>query len=299
MGTGSVNIAWESAHPDTGPQDGYTFIPYGFANANRFVMQLDEFGDPILDQDGHYIPVDPVELAPDNGIPPSGEYAVLSGALFATDGIEYEDFGWTQQRDIVVTITGLSSIASGYTVKLLAAAQNGDVVEAFTSATIMDNASNSDTADFVLLPDRPSYWSPYDPDPNNQFVSVAGEAASTTTFTGDSLEIRLSGANEYFNDAFELARTILAGVIINYDSIVTPGLDGDFNFDNKVDAADFVVWRKTLGDVPNYNLWREHFGESSSAAGQSQVTPEPTAGVLCLLATVPLLVIRSVRRRTS
>jgi hypothetical protein len=213
MGSGSVNIAWESAHPGTGPQDGFTFTAYGFANANRFIMQDDGFGNLLLDASGHYIPVVPSTFAPDNGIPPSGEHAVLSGALFATDGVEYAP-SWPR-GDIVVTITGLSSIASGYTVKLLAAAQNGDVVKAFTPASITDSASNSDLVNFALLPDRPSYWSPFDPDPLNPYVSVAGEAVSTTTFTGDSLEIRLTGANEYFNGTV-FTRTTLAGVVIDY-----------------------------------------------------------------------------------
>jgi hypothetical protein len=221
MGTGSVNIAWESAHPGTGPQDGFTFSAYGFANANRFVMQDDGMGNLLLDPDGHYVPVDPVQEAPDNGIPPTGEYAVLSGVLFATDGVEYAPT-WPQ-GDIVVTITGLNSIASGYTVKLLASAQNGNVVEAFTPATISDNASNSDLVNFLLLPDRPSYWSPFDPDPANPYVSVAGEAVSTTTFTGDSLEIRLTGANEYTNNLGMFARTTLAGVVIEYVPEPTTG----------------------------------------------------------------------------
>jgi hypothetical protein len=223
MGAGSVNIAWESAHPGTGPQDGFTFIPYGFANANRFVMQDDGNGNLLLDPDGHYIPVVPTTFAPDNGIPPSGEYAVLSGSLFATDGIEYAP-AWPQ-GDIVVTITGLSSIATGYTVKLWAAAQNGNVVEAFTPAMISDNASNAETINFALLPDRPSYWSPYDPDPNNPFVSVAAAAMSSTTFTGDSLEIRLAGPNEDPNAPL-FTRTTLAGVVIEYNEIPEPSTGG-------------------------------------------------------------------------
>ena len=296
MGSGSVNIAWESAHPGTGPQNGYTFIPYGFANANRFVMQLDQFGDPILDPDGHYIPVEPVEFAPDNGIPPSGEYAVLSGALFATDGVEYAP-DWPQ-GDIVVTITGLSSIATGYTVKLLAAAQNGDVVEAFTSANLTDSASNAETIDFVLLPDRPSYWSPFDPDPLNPYVSVAGEAIATTTFTGDSLEIRLTGGNEYFNDEFAFTRTVLAGVVIDYDALSQPELLGDYNNDSKVDAADYAIWRDNNGStnpLPNdnmiggvvgqahYELWRANFGMNGGGGSGLAQVPEPSS---CISAAV-------------
>jgi hypothetical protein len=291
MGSGSVDIAWESAHPGTGPQDGYTFIPYGFANANRFVMQEDENGDPILDEFGHYVPAlsdpnDPnsVIFAEDNGIPVSGDYAVLSGALFATDGVEYAPT-WPQ-GDIVVTITGLGSIASEYTVQLLAAAQNGDVVQGFTAATVSDNASNSETIEFELQPDRPSYWSPFDPDPANPYVSVYGKGESETTFTGDELEIRLTGPNEYFNEDLEFFRTILAAVIIDYEAIVSPGLQGDFNSSGTVDAADYAVWRKTLGDDASYNLWRTNFGATGGGIGSAHAIPEPTAAGLVGLTAI-------------
>jgi hypothetical protein len=180
----------------------------------------------------------------------------------------------------------------------LAAAQNGDVVEAFTSATISDNAAHTDTADFVLLPDRPSYWSPFDPDPANPYVSVAGVAESDTTFTGDSVEIRLAGANEYLNNNAEFARTVLAGVIIDYVSIVTPGIPGDFNMDTKVNAADYVLWRKNpAAFLPaDYNTWRANFGVgggSGSSVGTSQV-PEPG---FCAIAAVLAVVFLGRRRQ--
>jgi hypothetical protein len=67
------------------------------------------------------------------------------------------------------------------------------------------------------------------------------------------------------------------------------GLDGDFNFDNVVDAADYVVWRKTLGDVDNYNLWRSNFGSSIPGSGSSvgaAAVPEPSS--LLLIAAMAL-----------
>ena len=35
-----------------------------------------------------------------------------------------------------------------------------------------------------------------------------------------------------------------------------PSLPGDFNNDGTVDAADYVVWRKTDGTQTGYNAWR-------------------------------------------
>ena len=53
-------------------------------------------------------------------------------------------------------------------------------------------------------------------------------------------------------------------------------LAGDFNTDGKVDAADYVVWRKTLGDATNYNIWRANFGKPGGGAGTG-LTDDPAA----------------------
>jgi hypothetical protein len=61
-----------------------------------------------------------------------------------------------------------------------------------------------------------------------------------------------------------------------------PGLDGDFDGDGDVDAADYVVWRKTDGTPAGYSEWRTNFGRppgSGSALGASAV-PEPSALIL-------------------
>lgn len=69
---------------------------------------------------------------------------------------------------------------------------------------------------------------------------------------------------------------------------------GDYNFDDRVDAADYVVWRDSLGsttqlaadgsadgvvDPTDFSLWRANFGyvapTSSVAAGVQEVVPEP------------------------
>jgi hypothetical protein len=55
---------------------------------------------------------------------------------------------------------------------------------------------------------------------------------------------------------------------------------GDFNGDHNVDAADYVVWRKTDGSQPGFAAWRAHFGSSlpvdSGAAPPALTAPLPT-----------------------
>jgi autotransporter-associated beta strand protein len=76
--------------------------------------------------------------------------------------------------------------------------------------------------------------------------------------------------------------------------LTIPGgsLPGDYNLDNKVDAADYVLWRKNPnahgGDPQGYITWRENFGNPAGAGSGSELAgggsvPEPAAVVLMLL----------------
>jgi hypothetical protein len=99
---------------------------------------------------------------------------------------------------------------------------------------------------------------------------------------------------------------------------VVPALPGDFNRDGAVDAADYVVWRNTLGaSRPNYSgadgngsgivdqedhaVWRANFGEMLPAAAGSLVAavPEPVTVVLVGVGLVGVVVVsrRCVRRK--
>ena len=66
---------------------------------------------------------------------------------------------------------------------------------------------------------------------------------------------------------------------------------GDFNLDGAVDAADYVVWRKTDGTPAGYNIWRMHFGQTAgsgsslpSAEPLSAAVPEPATLIPMILA---------------
>ena len=62
--------------------------------------------------------------------------------------------------------------------------------------------------------------------------------------------------------------------------------------DGAVDAADYVVWRKTDGTQPGYNLWRTNFGRTSgsgSGLDAAAGVPEPSALVLLLAAVCGLV----------
>jgi len=59
-------------------------------------------------------------------------------------------------------------------------------------------------------------------------------------------------------------------------------LAGDFNRDGSVNAADYVVWRKTDGTTEGYADWRETFGGSMDSGSGSISVPEPAAALLLL-----------------
>lgn len=93
------------------------------------------------------------------------------------------------------------------------------------------------------------------------------------------------------------------------------GLSGDFNSDGTVNAADFSLWRDSMGatgsglaadgdgdgdvDANDYTIWKNHFGQSiSSGNGSAAAVPEPTMFLmLCaaLLAILPARFSRSLR----
>lgn len=96
-----------------------------------------------------------------------------------------------------------------------------------------------------------------------------------------------------------------------------PNLIGDYNLDQSVDAADYIVWRMTLGndvarfsgadgsgngvvDQDDYDVWRAHFGQTIAAGVESRMqggkaegegnveSPQPLADSRPLLATATL-----------
>jgi hypothetical protein len=71
-------------------------------------------------------------------------------------------------------------------------------------------------------------------------------------------------------------------------------LPGDFNNNGRVDAADYVVWRKTDGSQGGYNTWRMNFGRTAgSGLGAGSAAPEPASFVFFVVATLLLYIRRN------
>jgi hypothetical protein len=95
----------------------------------------------------------------------------------------------------------------------------------------------------------------------------------------------------------------------NLEVLVTEseGLAGDFNEDGKVDAADYVRWRKNSANNPlpndgglatqaeRYSLWRSNFGDMAGSGSVTGAVPEPTAIVLLLIGLAAAMPLRRAR----
>jgi hypothetical protein len=126
----------------------------------------------------------------------------------------------------------------------------------------------------------------YVPGVGAAFEVLSADSLSGTTFAGTSLP--------------PLASTLKWELIYEPDAViahVVAFLTGDFNADGAVDAADYVVWRNSLGnavpyagdaadanrngiiDLNDYGLWRFHFGEKIGAGSGAilAAVPEPAA----------------------
>jgi hypothetical protein len=84
--------------------------------------------------------------------------------------------------------------------------------------------------------------------------------------------------------------------------MVVNQVPGDYNLNGVVDAADFVVWRKSDNSPGGYSLWRTNFGLTAAAAAASATAniavPEANSLLLCWIA-IALLCGHGVSKRRA
>jgi hypothetical protein len=120
-----------------------------------------------------------------------------------------------------------------------------------------------------------------------------------TSLTAVPTQSTISGLGNHFTQS--VAASSIAVLLLR------PRLPGDFNDDGIVDAADYTVWRDTLGqtgqdlaadftgpggtpdgvvDSLDYDFWVANFGATAPGSGASSLTtvPEPSSLVLITMA---------------
>ncbi|MEX0610829.1 MAG: hypothetical protein WD738_05440 [Pirellulales bacterium] len=202
--------------------------------------------------------------------------ATISVDLFNEGGVVNPGFSAG-----VLTIDGDFTQQSGILNIELGGASAGE----FDVLTVAGTAKLGDTLAITLI---------------DSFAPAAGDAFDildwgSLTGTFDTLQLpALAGSLNW-----DTSQLYTAGVL----AVVAPVLLGDYNRNGIVDAADYVVWRKTLGqtgaglaadgnsngqiDPGDYDVWRGHFGQTAgSGAGTLSLpaAPEPSAVTLLFLA---------------
>jgi PEP-CTERM motif-containing protein len=159
------------------------------------------------------------------------------------------------------------------------------------------------------------------------FPHLAGGAVSfhadfnafspTPIFSSDALPTNTAISPASFGEsAVTLQPTsgVITGSTITTFTII-PVPPGDYNFDGTVNAADYTLWRDTLGsttdlqangdntaasanviDQADYLFWQSHFGIAGSGAGGAANTAVPEPSTL-LLAIVTLAACGLTRRK--
>ena len=137
----------------------------------------------------------------------------------------------------------------------------------------------------------------------SEFVALGG--------THDVRFLRIEIDSAYKFDITDTFAYAIVGEVVASTAPIDSELEGDYNGNGTVDAADYVVWRDTLNqsgeDLPadgdhdetidpdDYDVWKMHFGEGPgagafAAAQDSIPVPESTPALLVLLGVVALRV---------
>ncbi len=137
----------------------------------------------------------------------------------------------------------------------------------------------------------------------NQFYNIYAAAIRDLS---DSYGFAYSDWNEHLSKVAVLINQPHNGITadelnIGVAASLSPGsLDGDYNSDGTVDAADYTVWRNSVGqsgaglaadgnrdgtvNFADYNFWKANFGNAAGTASFVAISvPEPTCAVLLIL----------------
>lgn len=171
--------------------------------------------------------------------------------------------------------------------QLLAGDANAGATVASGQYRDLDTGGAEPVVDQLILKD-----SQFDLDNPDADIFLPG-----SDWQSDSLIFDLGAGYDYILIAFggvEQDNTNIAGDRYGFDNISfgpAPALDGDYNGDGTVDAADYTVWRD--GNSPDsseagYDLWVANFGSpllsSPSASAVASAVPEPASALMVIAA---------------
>lgn len=134
------------------------------------------------------------------------------------------------------------------------------------------------------------------PSVGNQYTLLSAGGGVTANFENASSLYSVAGGSRV---DWALSSTTNSSVL--QASNITTLLDGDYNGDGAVDAADYVVWRHAAGGINlaadgnrdgvvdnlDFAVWRANFGQTTGSglgANSNAAVPEPAAVLLMIIA---------------
>jgi hypothetical protein len=227
--------------------------------------------------------------------PGLGFTEVIAGQIL----LDPTDMGPTDEQSAFYGVGTLQNGAPNYPGR---PAGTNTIGPAFTSLSIVQNvpwATGDTFADANWNTAARIATGTFNPGATPGFLQSPSFVPNGTIFTS-------IGTNKVYG---QLSDDIVATTIVrtNLTGIILP----DYNRNGRVDAADFVLWRKTDGqmgaglvadgngdgkvDQADYNLWRMHFGAvvgpgAGASAGSGDLStgavPEPSCGLLLAVAAL-------------
>jgi hypothetical protein len=257
--------------------------------------QLDDFNDATSQGWGFNNGLDPVFVAEHEG--PNGEddHSILMSTIFSGHprllvmNVAQWTGDWTGEGIVQVSLDVRNPNAFDLSMRLGIAGPGGHGQGGF---------GDTHVTDAIVVPDDNVWHSLTFDVLASDFTAISGN--NTAVALADVTQLRV-----IHNPNVQFVGEMVEGdfYLDNIQAIAAPGeLVGDFNADDVVDAADYVVWRKHNGtsySLPNdgglgvpigaghFNLWRANFGNMPTGAGASQTpaaAPEPASAMIVLLA---------------
>jgi hypothetical protein len=229
---------------------------------------------------------------------------VGSGRLVCGDSVNVQFTGFTIGETYPSATIPRTIVSDGVEIELTkynnSSGANGRVVDRSTVLTVIDPALflAANLRAEIVLPDVANggffYYRNYG---GTNFLEINGELMDFThpALTGSAsgavggVEVHSAALGNGWRSAKVggLAHTFaFIGQELAIDRIVLGlGIPGDLNRDGSVDAADYVMWRKTDNSSWSKSQWRAYFGVSTGAEPAGAI-PEPTSLFLWVVAAV-------------
>ena len=131
---------------------------------------------------------------------------------------------------------------------------------------------------------------------------LSNTTLSTSSSVGLGFGFSIGGAQDLTFSYGLPGQATLTSAFVEY---VSGGVPGDYNQNNVVDTADYVVWRKGVGtgSIPNrgagivgnvgqadYDYWRAHFGAVTGAGADAAIgtatIPEPATAAMAVIVLI-------------